>query len=62
MPDFMKFSGDDTRTTWEHISQYVAQLGEAGNWSAIRVHLFSLSLTSTDFAWFLPDEYRSVEE
>jgi hypothetical protein len=22
MPDFVKFSGDDNRTTWEHISQY----------------------------------------
>ena len=52
MPDFVKFSGDDERTTWEHISQYIAQLGEAGNWAAIRVRLFSLSLTGTAFAWF----------
>jgi hypothetical protein len=22
MPDFVKFCGDDNRTTWEHISQY----------------------------------------
>jgi hypothetical protein len=28
MPDFVKFSGDDNCTTWEHISQYTAQLGE----------------------------------
>jgi len=28
VPDFIKFSGDDTRSTWEHISQYVAQLGK----------------------------------
>ena len=35
--DFIKFSGDDNRSTWEHISQYVAQLGEAGSSSALRV-------------------------
>jgi hypothetical protein len=29
MPDFVQFSGDDNGTTWEHISQYTAQLGEA---------------------------------
>ena len=26
VPDFVKFSGDDNRSTWEHISQYIAQL------------------------------------
>ena len=31
IPDFIKFSGDDNRSTWEHISQYVAQLGEASS-------------------------------
>jgi hypothetical protein len=35
MPDFVKFSGDDNRTTWEHISQYTAQLGEAGTFNSL---------------------------
>jgi hypothetical protein len=52
MPDFVKFSGDDNRTTWEHISQYTAQLGEAGTYNSLQVRLFSLSLTGTAFAWF----------
>jgi hypothetical protein len=52
MPDFVKFSGDDNRTTWEHISQYTAQLGEAGTYNSLKVRLFSLSLTGTAFAWF----------
>jgi hypothetical protein len=52
MPDFVKFSGDDNRTTWEHISQYTAQLGEAGIFNSLKVRLFSLSLTGTTFAWF----------
>jgi hypothetical protein len=52
VPDFIKFSGDDKRTTWEHISQYLAQLGEASSSNALCVHLFSLSLTGTAFSWF----------
>src|SRR6185436_1281554 len=36
IPEFTKFNGDDSRTTWEHVSQYV-----------LRVCLFSLSLTGT---------------
>jgi hypothetical protein len=52
MTDFVKFSGDDNRTTWEHISQYTSQLGEAGTFNSLKVHLFSLSLTGTAFAWF----------
>jgi hypothetical protein len=52
MPDFVKFSGDDNRMTWEHISQYTAQLGEAGTYNSLKVCLFSLSLTGTAFAWF----------
>jgi hypothetical protein len=44
MPDFVKFSGDDNRTTWEHISQYTAQLGEVGTFNYLKVRLFSLSL------------------
>jgi hypothetical protein len=52
MPDYVKFSGDDNRTTWEHISQYTPQLGEARTFNSLKVYLFSLSLTGTTFAWF----------
>jgi hypothetical protein len=37
MPNFVKFSGDDNRTTWEYISQYTAQLGEAGTFNSLKV-------------------------
>ena len=52
IPKFTKFNGDNSRTTWEHVSQYVLQLGEADFNDALRVHLFSLSLTGTAFSWF----------
>ena len=28
--EFVKFNGDDSRITWEHVSQYILQLREAG--------------------------------
>jgi hypothetical protein len=52
VPDFIKFSGENNRTTWEHISQYIAQLGEASAHDSFNVCLFSLSLMGTAFAWF----------
>ena len=65
IPEFAKFNGDDSRTTWEHVSQYVLQLGEAGFNDALRVCLFSLSLTGTAFSWFsllTPNTIRSWDE
>jgi hypothetical protein len=51
-PDFTKFDGEGSRTMWEHVSQYLAHLGEAGSVEVLRVRLFSLSLIRTAFAWF----------
>ena len=65
IPYFIKFSGDDNRSTWENISQYVAQLGEASSSNSLRVRLFSLSLTGTAFSWFSalpPNSVRSWNE
>ena len=36
----------------EHINWFLLQLGEAGNYDALRVRLFSLSLSGSAFAWF----------
>ena len=65
VPDFVKFSGDDNRSTWEHISQYIAQLGEAGSSKSLCVCLFSLSLTGAAFSWFsllAPNSIHSWDE
>jgi hypothetical protein len=61
MPNFIKFNGDDNHTTWEHISQYTAQLGEAGTFNSLKVRLFSLSLTGTTFAWFSSLDPNSID-
>ena len=52
LPEFVKLSGEDTRSTLEHISQYLAKLGEAGSINELKVRLFFLSLTGTAFSWF----------
>jgi hypothetical protein len=37
VPDFINFIGEDNRITWEHISQYIAQLGEASVHESFKV-------------------------
>jgi hypothetical protein len=61
----VKFNGDDSKTAWEHVRQYLAQLGEANAKEEIRVRLFSLSLTSNAFSWFaslLVNSIRTSEQ
>jgi hypothetical protein len=50
--EFAKFSGDQGKSTREHIGQFLAQLGELADTEAFRVRLFSLSLTGTAFVWY----------
>jgi hypothetical protein len=52
VPDFVKFNGEDGRTTMEHIGQFLAQCGEAGSSDALRLRLFPLSLSGNAFTWF----------
>ena len=60
VPDFVKFSGEGTKTTWEHVSQYLAQLGEASSIEELKVRLFPLSLTGTAFSWFASLPHGSI--
>ena len=52
LSEFVKFNGDDSKSTFEHVNQYLAQLGEASSINELKVRLFSLSLTRTAFSWF----------
>jgi hypothetical protein len=49
---FTKFSGDQGKSTHEHIGQFQAQLEELADIELFRVCLFSLSLTGSAFAWY----------
>ena len=52
LPEFSKFSGQDNVTIVEHVSKYIAQLGEAAASKALRIIFFSLSLSGSAFSWF----------
>ena len=63
--EFVKFHRDDSKSTFEHVSQYLAQLGEASSINELKVHLFSLSLIGTAFSWFsslAPNSITSWEQ
>ena len=51
VPEFTKFGGEDSRTTWEHVGQFLAQCGKASNSDTFKLRLFSLSLSATAFTW-----------
>ena len=52
VPDFTKFSGQDT-LTMQHINRFIIQCGEATNRDELRVRLFSSSLSGSAFTWFI---------
>jgi hypothetical protein len=47
--DFIKFTGEDSRTTLEHVGQFILQCGEASASNALQLRLFPLSMSSTAF-------------
>ena len=51
MPDFTKFLGPGEVSMMEHVNRFLLQLGEACNQDALKVRLFSLSLSGSAFAW-----------
>jgi hypothetical protein len=51
-PNSQNFYLTKEKSTREHIGQFLAQLGELADTEVFHVHLFSLSLTGTAFAWY----------
>jgi hypothetical protein len=52
VPHFQKFSDNDSKSTMDHISMFLAELDEASAYDFMKVRNFPLSLTSTTFSWF----------
>jgi hypothetical protein len=50
--DFTKFCGQDETLSLEHITRFIVQCGEVGNVDALRIRLFSSSLSGPAFSWF----------
>jgi hypothetical protein len=49
VPAFSKFSGDDGKTTLEHVGQFILQCGEASANDTLKLRIFPLSLCGTTF-------------
>jgi hypothetical protein len=60
--------GDDTKTTYEHVGQFLAQVNDVGITDVHNIRMFPLSLTGAAFNWFtsLPpssiDPWASLEQ
>jgi hypothetical protein len=50
--EFSKFSGDDHKTTIEHVGQFILQCGEASANDTLKLIIFPSSLSGTVFTWF----------
>jgi hypothetical protein len=60
VPDFVKFAGEDSKTTYEHVGQFLAQASDFGITDVHRIRLFPLSLSWTTFNWFISLAPNSV--
>jgi hypothetical protein len=50
---FARFSGEDGKTTLEHVDQFILQCGEASANVALKLRMFHLSLSGTAFSCFI---------
>jgi hypothetical protein len=60
VPEFSKFSGEDGKTTSEHVGQFILQCGEVSANNALKFRMFPLSLSGTAFTWFTSLTLNSI--
>jgi hypothetical protein len=60
IPEFTKFSGDDGRSTLEHIGQFTIQCGAVASNDICKMRLFPLSVSGATFTWFISLPPNSV--
>jgi hypothetical protein len=49
VPEFSKFSGEDGKTTLEHVGQFILQYVKASANDMLKLRMFPLSLSGTAF-------------
>jgi hypothetical protein len=49
----MSSSGSDSKTTYEHVGQFLDQVNDVGINDVHKIRLFPLSLPGTAFNWFV---------
>jgi hypothetical protein len=50
VPDFVKFTSDDSKTTYELVGQLLAQINDVDVTNMHKIRLFPLSLSGTAFS------------
>jgi hypothetical protein len=60
IPEFTKLSGDDGRSTLEHIGQFTIQCGATASNDICKMKLFPLFLLGAAFTWFISLPPNSV--
>ena len=50
VPKFIKFIGEDSRTTWEHVSQFNAWMEIYDSLDHLKIRMSPLSLSGTVFS------------
>jgi hypothetical protein len=61
VPDLTKFMGDDAKTMYEHIGQFLAQVNDVGVTDVHKIRMFPLSLTGAAFNWFTSLPPNSID-
>jgi hypothetical protein len=61
VPEFARFIEEDSRTTYEHIGQFLMQVSDYGITDVHKIRLFPLSLSGTAFNWFVSLAPNSVQ-
>jgi hypothetical protein len=59
--DLAKFMGDDAKTTYEHVGQFLAQVNDVGITNVHKIRMFPLSLTGVAFNWFTSLPPNSID-
>jgi hypothetical protein len=59
--DLAKFTGDDAKTMYEHIGQFLAQVNDVGITDVHKIRMFLLSLTGAAFNWFTSLPPNSID-
>jgi hypothetical protein len=61
VPNFAKFNRDDTKTTYEHVGQFLAQVNDVGITDVHKIRRFPLYLSGNAFNWFTSFALGSVD-
>jgi hypothetical protein len=59
--DLAKLTGDGTKTMYEHIGQFLAQVNDMGITDVHKIRMFPLSLTGAAFNWFTSLPRNSID-